>query len=144
MKKKQKLLALFFLIVAVFIAGLFLLNRNTAATTETQEINEFVAQANINKINEWAIHPNCGEAGGKNDGYLLQVNNIGVTSGKAAELKSLASNRDYIIKDRDDGYEIENDNWNIIVLNKNRADLFITIQYPEKPKGFPEESKLCS
>lgn len=135
---------LFTLLMALIVIGVIMTNKNSVSTTETKQIDAFLASAGIAQVADWKIYPDCGDAGGRDEGYLLRVDNYSVTPEQAFRLKSLAKNAGYALTDRDDGYVIVNTNWNIIVLNNNRADLFITIWYNQKPQGFSEGSQFCS
>lgn len=146
-KNKKHIISLsilFVLVVAVIIVGLISIDKNSATNSETREINNFIAQADIDPINDWVVYSKCGDSGGENDGYLLQANDLAVSQAQASELKNLAANRGYNIKERDDGFVIVHNKWEVIVLNKNRADLFISIQYSQQPLEFPQGNRLCN
>ncbi len=140
--KRYKLVIL---LVLLGIAGFFIRSNIAHTTPETTAINSFLADVHIAKVKDWAIYPNCdGAEGGDDEPYLLQANNVSTTSDKANDLKTAAKKRNYAVTERADGYEIKTENWSIVALTKQRSDLFLTIWYQQKPKGFSEGSQTCS
>lgn len=130
--------------VAIAVIVCLLIFQRNPSTAELREVNSLVARAGIHSLDDWKTHTNCSPTGGLAGGYSLEVNDVTISFQNAARLRTAATQRQYDVTERVDGYTVSHGTWSIIVLTKNRTTLFASIVYDQPPKGFSAGSGLCN